>query len=503
MSRRLGILILFVLISLLTRGLFLKIEVLDIDESTHIVGSWQLLQGKLPYIDFIDNKPPLLYVYYTVAQLVFGRGMFAVHLFTALFTIPLTAFAASAFYGHSRTGVIAGILFLLYSAAFLAHDMHASNTEILMILPGAWALVCLRDEERATRLPAIALAGFLLGVGTLFKQVIAFWLPAILISVLTAIWKKKQSSKMAMPILIGILSFGVPLLMTLLIFHLRGGAEELTYWTVQNNIVYAANPIQLKEAIGRAASYLLPFLLITGPLWWCSFRSLSFQKSRYRKNLIGLLLIFSLGTCFIGFRFYPHYFIVLYLPLSLGAAIYVERLLQSPLPTAGKVFIAYTLFILIGFTIANAFLYFGRTQVYRETDPVFRTVSERLRKDKCSSGASLFVWGYAPAFYYYSRLQPASRFVVLSQSGLTTYMSGNLDKTTGVQPVNTRSWDFLMSDLEKNRATYILDTSPADIYRWNRYPLKEYPRLDQYVRNHYDRLDEIDGVVLYRRRDCK
>jgi hypothetical protein len=48
-----------------------------------------------------------------------------------------------------------------------------------------------------------------------------------------------------------------------------------------------------------------------------------------------------------------------------------------------------------------------------------------------------------------------------------------------------------MGDLEQCRATYILDTAPAGIYRWNRYPLRDYPRLDRYVAVGYERIDEV------------
>src|SRR5262245_35523266 len=137
------------------------------------------MDGKLLYTDFVNNKPPLLYVYYALAQWMFGRGLFAVHLFTALFTIPLTAFGVSAFFEHSRKGIIAGLMFLLFSAAFLAHDMHSSNTEILMILPGTWVLVFVRDEQRAQKILPIFIAGFLLGVGVLLKYQIAAWSGAI------------------------------------------------------------------------------------------------------------------------------------------------------------------------------------------------------------------------------------------------------------------------------------------------------------------------------------
>lgn len=46
-------------------------------------------------------------------------------------TVPLTALAASAFYRHDRRGHAAGLLLLVYGAAFLGHDVLAANTELL------------------------------------------------------------------------------------------------------------------------------------------------------------------------------------------------------------------------------------------------------------------------------------------------------------------------------------------------------------------------------------
>ena len=91
----LGLFALFVVASLLTRWLSLVVEILDMDEAAHAVGSWVLLDGGRLYTDFVDNKPPLLYGYYALAQLLLGRGLLSVHLFTAVVTVPLAALAAS------------------------------------------------------------------------------------------------------------------------------------------------------------------------------------------------------------------------------------------------------------------------------------------------------------------------------------------------------------------------------------------------------------------------
>src|SRR4051812_120428 len=108
-----------ILISLATRWLSLAVDIVDLDEACHIVGSWQLMRGGLLYTDFVDNKPPLLYAYYAAAQALGGHSLFAVHLLTAICVVPLTALGVSACYRDRRMATIAALTFLLYSAAFI------------------------------------------------------------------------------------------------------------------------------------------------------------------------------------------------------------------------------------------------------------------------------------------------------------------------------------------------------------------------------------------------
>jgi hypothetical protein len=100
----------FALAAVLTRWLSLAVEVLDSDEAAHVVGSWVWMDGGRLYTDFIDNKPPLLYAYYALSQLLLGRGLFAVHLLTAVITVPSPRWRSSAFFGHDRKGLVAAAL---------------------------------------------------------------------------------------------------------------------------------------------------------------------------------------------------------------------------------------------------------------------------------------------------------------------------------------------------------------------------------------------------------
>jgi 4-amino-4-deoxy-L-arabinose transferase-like glycosyltransferase len=492
----------FVAVSLLTRGPFLGVEILDLDEAAHAVGSWELLRGRLLYVDFADNKPPLLYLYYALAQWLLGRGMLAVRLVTVLVWVPLTALGCSAFFGHDRRGKVAGFAFLLAGAAFLAHDMHAVHAELLMLLPGAWALVLLRDAEAATRPPRAAAAGALIGAATLLKYQAGFWLPALGLALLLVPPRRLRSLAAAGALVLG---FALPLAATYVYFRSRGGAEALWHWNITHNLGYASNPIPAWDALLRAIRYLLPFLVVTAPLWWGWRHAGVGSLDPHAARLVSLTLVLSIPAVFLGLRFYPHYFIQLYLPLALAAAPWLARNLEPPLGRAGRRLRAWAVLTLGGFTLANAVLYYARADVYEETDPGFARVAARLRGDACFEGASLFVWGFAPLLYYYAELPVASRFV-MPQASLTGYVPGNpasrSDALATDSLIRREHWDWLMADLESSRPAFVLDTAPAGIHGWERYPLARFPRLLQFVRRDYEPLDSVDDVHVYRRRGC-
>lgn len=500
MNRVAKLFLLFVAVSLLTRAYMIPVEVIDIDESAHITGSRVMMNGGLLYTDFVDNKPPLLYVYYALAQIVFGRGLVAVHLFTVLLVVPLTALACSAFFNHDRRGILAALLFLVSSAAFLAHDMHASNAELLMILPGAWAIALLRDEQGGIRPRRLVCAGVLLGTGVLLKYQVGTWVAAAGIACTYESIRRKQFVKSLLRAGLLAVAVAVPLALVCVWFWLRHGLDSMLFWNWGNNLRYSANPIQFREALGRFSSYFLPFIIVTVPLWYFAVSELmrpALRITDYQRVLLGSLLLVSVIPVFLGFRFYPHYFIQLYIPLCLLAAPRAATLLD-PLTTGGRWFVVYLVAAWGLFAAVNAWLYYGNSHVYRETDPVFAQVAKRLKSDPCFERATLFVWGYSP-IYYYAGLPPASRFAVLSQSGLTGYISGNMQDSREEDPMR---WNLLISDLEKNRATFIVDTSPAGIFRWNRYPIRDFPLLENYLQKNYEQIADVEGVVLYRRQGC-
>jgi hypothetical protein len=495
--RRVARFLLFAAVGIVTRGVLLDVSTVDLDEAVYLTGGRALARGGLPYVDFADHKPPLVFAYYAAASLL-GDGMLSVRLVTAALVVPLIAFCASAFLGHDRRGLAAGLVFLVWSAAFLGHDVLSVNCEILMLAPLALAVVVLENPDAARR-PARALAaGLLVGAAVLFKYQAAAWGLALALAVVQA---GRLDGAARVLFRLGLLAAGaaLPPLLAWSVFASLGAGEAFLYWNWTHNVAYTVHPASAGEAGERALAYLLPFLLVTLPLWWASARSRRALGS-YAATLVAALLASSLLAAVPGLRLYPHYFVPLYFPLALGAAPWVAEHVRPRMGRAARVFVGWAAAILAGFTVANAYLYRVRSDVYVETRPAFRRVADRLRGDRCFGEGPLFVWGWAPMFYTETRLPPASRFLLVGFS-LVGYVSANRDPIAGAGLRNPRHWDWLLDDLTRNRPTYVLDTAAARLGRW-RFPLEDERRLADFVAASYEPLDVVDGVRLYRRRGC-
>jgi hypothetical protein len=495
--RRLGLLI---ALSLLTRLVLFTAGFVDADEAVYFVGGDVLLHGGRLYVDFADHKPPFPFLYYALGQLITARNMLGVRLLTALLTLPLTAYAASAFYRHDRRGLVAAVLFLIYGSAFLGHDMLATNCEWLMMLPVAWSLALIADSRSrgATRCAA---AGVLVGIGILFKYQAAAWLLPL---ALAAVWHQPRRTGLRRLTLI-FSAASLPLAITWAVFHLQGTAHEFLYWNLTHNVAYALHVPATVAMLARAAAYLAPFLLAVSPLLGAaahSWRGLQTDDARYQAVLLGTGAAAAFGAALVGGRLYPHYFIPLYLPLALAAAPAVVAWLTPSVIPPGRRFLAATAALWLIFTASDVYLYFARYDVYAETRPVFARVTERLRQDDCFARGPLFVWGGMPMplFYAETGLTPASRFINVDET-LTGCLS------TGGSPPDARAvrpdhWDLLMSDLERKPPAYILDAAHSRLGGCTT-SIAEFPRLAAFVASGYLPLDTVDGVTIFRQKGCE
>lgn len=469
-----------------------------------MVGAWEMLRGHLPYTAFGDNKPPLIYAYYAIAQLLAGHGIGGVRLFTSLLTLPFTAFAISAFYRHDRRGVVGAGLFLLYGASYTASDMLAVNCEPVMMLPLAWALVAIRTGDDAVRAERAFLAGLLIGIATFVKYQAGLWIPAVAFAMGYEAWQRDRASMVRALAAFG-LGLALPVAATVLVFALAGGLEGLIYWNITHNLEYLQNPISASEAALHGVQRVLPFIAVTSVLWYGWIRSSALAPSQYWEVLVAGLIGASAAAACLGLRFFPHYFIQLYVPLAIAAAPWVAGVMVWPLRTPGWAVATVTTLAISGWTATNA------VQLQAQTAPALNqsaaVVATRLAADACYSGSSMFVWGSAPEFYYHARLPLATQFF-FPEFPLVRYYAGNPEATarqarTRGRTRRVRHWSRLMADLRRSRPTYILDTAPSGIARWQYFPVSDYPMLERLIRREYNAIGTVNGVEIYRRNDCQ
>ena len=500
-SSRLRLFVAFAVVSVVTRVLLLVAPPLS-DEPMHLLGSWQLLQGGRLYVDFVDNKPPLLYAYYALAQWPFGRGIVPVRLLTVLACIPLTALAGVVFFRGERSGITAGALYLLTGASFILDEGLSVNTEVLMLLPAAWAFVAMRRIP-ARRNGAAFAAGLLLGIASLFKITALFWMPAVplfawKVAPPAARWPASARATAAAAV-----GLAIPLTAVVALLASENAAASAFDWTVVRNLTYISAPIGFEEALRRAFLGVGGWAACTLPLWWAAWSRGGVGEDAPANWLARLLVLLAVPAALLGLRFFAHYYLQVLFPLCLAAGPVAARWISWPVQRPARVAVAWLGVFFVAFAVANTWLVFGRSVSIQSKRPMYADVTAWLAHDACSQHGTLFVWGLQPMFYVDSGLRPASRFVLLQQT-ITGYVPGRFASMTNPRLASTdgRDWDLLMEDLERNRATFILDTAFGDAHYWGQFPLAAFDRLSVYVRTYYDEAAVVDRIVIYRRKDC-
>lgn len=496
--------VLYAVVALVARGALLGVPIVDKDEAIYMVVARELLRGALLYVDVVDHHPPLAYVYYAAVERLLGLDMLGVRLVTTLLVVPLTAQALAAFFDHDRRGRLAALAYVVWGGAFLGHDMLAVNCEVLLLLPAPWALVAAARPGRAAGPRRLFLAGALLGVAVLVKYQAALWLPALALVALqpspgARVWRAR---------LVGLAALGCGALLPVLAcagwFATRGATGELIYWNWTHNLSYTANPVPAREVLERLAAFALPFALSTAPLWWGAWRSRAAHEPA-RLRLLAAALAGSLAAAALGLRLYPHYFILVYPPLALLAAPWLEERLRCPLGRAGRAVATALLGTWAAFTASTLVLYYGPFHVYPERWQGYEEVARWLRQDRCEPDPALFVWGHTAGFHHASGLRPGSRFVFIEDT-LAGYLPGNQAAIAGAQDTSRlvlrRHWDLLMEDLERRRPAYVLDVSRLPGENFEHFPVTRFARLSAFLAGSYRVVAMVRGVAVYRRRDC-
>ena len=496
----------FFWLGLLLLTLFLRMAafytpILDVDETQFAGFAHVLMEGGLPYLDSVDTKPLGIYLFYALVFILFGKfNMIAVHVVTALIAFATAWFLSRIFslWNRPRAGYLAALFFIVFSTTFVPKYISTSINSIMVFFLVVSVYFMARATKKHVHFDDF-LAGIFLGLAFLFKYTAG--IQGVLFLAFTFILflrGLKFLSFLRRNILFG-LGFFLPLVFFVILLMKIGVWDAFVEWSLKGSGQYIA---QGGASILFAKSFLIRFggfVIATFFLWFYGFRDL--KKSTFQSSLY-LLLVLWFGLTLIpvcmGGRFYPHYFIPL-LPSLCGLAAYAVSLRFGVMGRVSKK-------VLIGLIVVPM-LFFWVLRIDYQTflkhfpdDAIYEQERIGLHlKGLSQPDDTVFVWGFATGIYFHSELKPASRFL---WADLLTGRTPGPEYAREIKEQeklfkNPKAWALFWEDVNNNPPTYFVNTSPADIHGYARFPVKNYPGLHKFIQKNYVKVDNFEGVDVY------
>ncbi|OGQ07499.1 MAG: hypothetical protein A3G32_01055 [Deltaproteobacteria bacterium RIFCSPLOWO2_12_FULL_40_28] len=476
---------------------------LDVDESQFAGFAHTLMEGGLPYKDSVDTKPPLIYYFYKICFMLFGKyNMNGVHVMHMLisFLVAFGIYRIALTMKNSQAGMWGALFYIVFSTTYVPKFLATSITSIMiapLVFSSLYWLKSLKEKEKLYSL----LAGFLASVAFLFKyqagiQIVIVFLHALFLVVLL----KEKMPLLLRKYLFFLLGFIAPVFLMILWFKMTGVLSDYVHYSLQGSVNYIEGG---KKTVFFFKNFLTKgggFFLSTILLWiLCGFFFIRVRKEKKPPEIIFVVLWFFLSFIPIatGGRFYGHYFIQL-LPAATLLAGFVITTFSSV-----KAFNW-----VISLMVIPTVLFWTVRANYKSIDQLFpddqlfqqQRIGEWI-KNHTHQTDTLFVWGFATAIYFHAERSSMSRF--LWTDLLTGRMPGSeLSRTPHFDTtpfVRTEAWNDFWEDF-KNPPTYFVDTSPANLHDYKKFPPSLYPDLWRYLNMNYQPFQSIEGVVIYKKK---
>jgi hypothetical protein len=492
-----------------------------------------LLQGKIPYRDLWDHKPPGIYFLYALAFKVLGREMRSISLFDGFYTLftLLFFFKLTKELFNRRVAYLSTFLFtILSSGIFFVGWWGRGQPEVFLLLPLLGMIDLLKPVTVKERPPFFLLcAGILGGIAFSLKSTIfpLFFLFSFFLLLENGI-NSRAIEKGILKILLFFLGMIITFLPFFIFFWAHEALDDAIYSIVTFNLTAHINhPYNLDFLIKLRGNFnvigtKIPFLYTTVSILSC-YGFIQLYKEERRKR--ALLILWSIGTilsiCMGWWLFYYH-FVILIPPLALLASYGFFQFFDR-LPSQGRkahqmirslilylfipflilefLFAYYHSYVstriipaLIGAEKVNAEEIFSRYRVqeYTLTDFSFREdyrLSQYI-KTHTQKEEKIFIWGWESLVYFLSEREPASRYIFIYP-----LIQNNLDMRRDARKI---FWE----ELNEKKPHYFIvaknDQNPIDEIGSER-RLLFFPAIKELLRCKYVKEKETERFIIYRR----
>ena len=403
---------------------------LETDECNYAYIGGRLLAGDRLYQDVWDHQPPGVFVMFAGVIAVFGQS-------AAVFRWLAVAFSAVSLgllYGLARShnGLFAAVIAVLVFAVSSSDPGMAGegcNREIFMNTFALGALAALTAGDRLSN-GRVFLAGFLLGLGSTFKTVMAAQWLFLVIWAIARRWRHNEHTGRVRRMLETVcwMSAG-PLLLWAGVFAYFALTDRLDVFTdavFRFNISYSGLEQGFFHRYEGFLSQTFRVFDSAQPLWIASAAAvppLLLLAWRRLAATEGAYIAYALGSlqavCLPGL-YWPHYYYLLLPPMILVCVAVIGQVLER---VSSRAAVGLVSAIVVAWVVS---LLTYQYRYYVGVDPLQVTAhrydyrqqwarEQGLRVARLTDpGDTVFVWGKDAGIYYYSQRRCASRFTMVS-----------------------------------------------------------------------------------------
>jgi hypothetical protein len=497
------------------------------DQGIYAVVADTILKGGMPYRDAWDFKPPGIFLFYSLAQGLFGKSMLSIRLLEVIGLIA-TVFGlqrlGQVFFDRPKAGLVAGAVAALLHAEL--EFWHTAQPETFggFLTVAALVLVTLDTSPRRRWLVPLGV-GALFGLCALLKPPLGGGILVCGAYVLT----REQTRAAKLPQLVRVSAlmaagFAAPLALVLGWIAARG-AWPAFWWTFHDfvpgytklNWADADAPGMLYYAL-EEAFFKFSALSAFGVIAAITMTPLHSREREGIFLVLGIIAIHLTGITMQG-KFFPYHYAATLLLISFISGLGLYKLFRRCLLAGAGSMLALASFVVVAISMRVAardlpqdfwartgmrlsFLlrqepFHSRAELDRELSYVAdynldadRQVALDIRS-RTNPEDPIFIWGFEPSTYYLAERPIASRWLY------------SVPQRTPWQRAFSRR--ELLSDLSANRPKVIVverrdvfpsvTGSPLD----SRDELPNFPELKALIDTQYRKVREIEDFEIYER----
>ncbi len=416
------------------------------DEGIYQVLGIGMKAGRLLYRDVFDNKPPLLYLLYSLVN----SDQFMIRLLSLIFgllSVIVFFYLCKRLLVNIKVSFIATTIFaILFGLPLIEGNIaNAENFMLLLNISAAYLILKSLDTQiQNTKYKILLLSGLILGLSFIIKIVAIFDFAAFAAFLFFANYSKKlldifkvenflKEIKSLMPFIIG---FSVPMIITIIYFIFNHAFKDFLTATFFSNVGY----------VGYGNKFIIPqgFLIFKLALLGSFSLFIFWKRKAYGLpfTFISLWLGFSLFNAYFSQRPYAHYVLVLLPALCLVIGLFLLN--KNFSKSAGVLMLSVFIAILLSFN------FYAKTIFYYQNFATFMLNKQSVTAyEKFFDGSTprdyeianyinlyakksdnIFLWGNNAQVYKMTNKLPPGKYTTAYH--ITGYKDGPSNTTAGL-----------------------------------------------------------------------